>query len=68
MNSFAINDQKPCGKERRQGDAMQVGSGAESQVHRAISQAKIVIKTQFFHFSNVVFPEFSKSVLKMSVQ
>ena len=27
-----------------------------------------MIKTQFFHFSNVVFPEFSKYVFRISVE
>ena len=27
-----------------------------------------MIKTQFFHFSNIVFPEFSKSIVKLSLQ
>ena len=31
-------------------------------------QLQMMIKTQFFHFSNVVFPEFSKSMLRLSPQ
>ena len=37
------------------------------QLQGAISQLQIMIKTQFFHFSNVVFPEFSKSIVKLSL-
>ena len=38
------------------------------QLQGAISQLQIMIKTQFLHFSNVVFPEFSKSIVKLSPQ
>ena len=38
------------------------------QLQGAISQLQIMIKAQFFHFSNIVFPEFSKSIVKLSLQ
>ena len=38
------------------------------QLQGAISQLQIMIKTQFLHFSNIVFPEFSKSIVKLSQQ
>ena len=38
----------------------------EVSTSRSQSQLQFMIKTQFFHFSNVVFPEFSKFIVKLS--
>ena len=65
VNSFAKNDQKPDDTSVLY---HQIWHQRKCQLQGAISQLQIMIKTQFLHFSNVVFPEFSKSIVKLSPQ
>ena len=65
MNSFAKNDQKPDDTSVLY---HQIWHQRSVNFKEPYLSFKIMIKTQFLHFSNIVFPEFSKSIVKLSPQ